>query len=224
MNLLQTNGFLQVNLIDHLESEITPESRVKNSWHNLKEDEYILQKPKYRYRRYSCFKLNLTTLNLEFESSNYFQKAEYNSLFGGVNRIFAPVELDSTFYGFIKPLTLYDYHLFNNNGLIPNGLLVGIHQIRTVAKATSIGQVTPEGLHKDGHEVFAIHLINRNNVSGGSTKLYSNDLELQTTITLEKYLDSLFVQDSKIYHEVTPISVVNENEDGYRDVLIIEFY
>jgi len=224
MTLFEQNGFLLMNLNDSLQSGIPPEWKVKESWNNLQRDRY-LQQASYRERRYSRFTMNLTALELNFESSIYVQAEEYNSLFGGVSRIFAPVELDHIFYHFIKPLTFYDRTFFANRGLLgPNDVSVGIHQIRTIATTQIDGQVTPEGLHKDGHKLFAIHLIDRKNIIGGNTNIYDNQLQLRSTMTLANYLDSLFVEDSKIYHEVTAVAVEHPYQRGHRDVLIIEFY
>lgn len=225
MSLLEENGFFLVNLNDSLQPGILPECKVKESWNNLQPDSYLKHAAKYRERRYSRCIMNLTACELDFESSIYIQTEEYNSLFGGVSRTFAAVELDHVFHDFIKPLTFYVRAVFANRGLLgPKDLSVGIHQIRTIATTHTIGQVTPEGLHKDGHKLFAIHLIDRKNIIGGNTKIYDNEFQLRSTMTLESYLDSLFVQDSRIYHEVTPIAVEHPYEHGHRDVLIIEFY
>jgi hypothetical protein len=197
----------------------------QNFWNNLPIDKYILGDIKYRHRRYSKLSYNFQNKELEFSSSSYFQESQHNSLYGGEFRDFEPV-LPSFLENpiFLKCLNK-DFLFFLSHELIKYKTYeIGIHQIRTVSCSSIESEVTPEGIHKDGHFVFAIHFIDRKNVSGGITKLYNNKKEMISSITLDTFGQTMLIEDNKLYHQVTPIKSLCENTVGYRDVLIIEFY
>ena len=146
-------------------------------------------------------------------------------MFGGKQRTFQPIDTKLLVDTLFLYLLRFDFHFFQKQGLLENKIHdMGVHQIRTIVKTQQSGKVTPEGIHKDGHPVFSIHLVDRQNISGGITNLYNNNLEQVETLELENFCDTLLIQDDALYHEVTPINTESEVNIGFRDVLIIEFY
>lgn len=200
-------------------------ARFKNYWKNMAEDKYLRSSFKYRRRRYSQFEYNSILNEVTDLGSTYYQTKEHNYIFGGQGR-----EFESAGSDFLNdPLFRYflneDYGFFRSHNIVTeNKCQMGVHLMRTVSDLTKDGVVTPEGIHKDGHYAFAIHLIDRDNVKGGTTNLYDNQKVIMTNLTLKKFGETLFVEDDKLYHDVTPISSVEKDLTGTRDVLIIEFY
>ncbi len=198
---------------------------LKRTWNNLEVDEYIESEFKYRLRRYSKLLFDRRTNSLEFLSSKYLQDESYNKLFGGQQRKFFPVSKTVLESESFEKMLVGDFDFFKRQGLLTGFTYeIGVHQMRTVTNGSSRSLVTPEGIHKDGHFAFAIHMINRYNVSGGVTRLYDNNLEFMTEFTLAKFGETLYVNDDMLYHEVTPINNVDRTALGFRDILIIEFY
>lgn len=82
---------------------------------------------------------------------------------------------------------------------------------------------TPEGKHQDGADYIIMFIANRHNVEGGISQVFEKKGEDSFVLIKEKLLDAgqgLFMSDasSNLYHEVTPFSLVNKNEQGYRDL------
>ncbi|RPG31580.1 MAG: hypothetical protein CBB72_012040 [Muricauda sp. TMED12] len=199
--------------------------RFQNYWHNLPEDSYIKGDFKYRQRRYSKFNYNPKSKKLKFLSSSYFQEEEHNNIYGGKDRVFFPLETNLIKDPFLQTFLELDFAFFLDQGLLNERVYeVGVHQMRTISNSSAEGIVTPEGMHKDGHFAFAVHFINRNNILGGTTNLYDNNKSKINSMVLKSFGETLFIEDDKLFHEVTPIRSVDSEQVGYRDVLIIEFY
>ena len=95
--------------------------------------------------------------------------------------------------------------------------------IRIQAKPSEQGNPTPEGKHRDGHNFVAMHLIQRKNVSGGGTTIYNKDEQPLQYVVLRNPLDSVYVEDARVMHSVTPIHSENNIEPGERDVLLVTY-
>lgn len=219
-----------ITVVGYFFSQLKPEiefSKIKfqKYWDYLPADKYIVGKNKFRERKYSQLEYNPHDDILKNIGSVYFQEEEFNDLFGGQYREFSPVDPDFLSSKLFRYLLKFDFQFFLKQCFLINKTYkMGVHQIRTIAKSQQSGLVTPEGIHKDGHPVFALHLVNRQNINGGVTNLYDNDLEKIDAFTLKDFGDTVCINDDMVYHEVTPISQVDENKFGFRDMLIIEFY
>lgn len=216
-------GYQRENLGEYL----SPEDilNVKEHWNDLVVDNYIENEFKYRFRRYSRFRFEREVNALKFLGSNYYQGEDYNKLFGGQTRAFSQVSDTLVESKIFRKFLTTDFDFFQNQGLLTKSTYdIGVHQMRTITNKFSKGLVTPEGIHKDGHFAFAIHMINRSNVADGITRLYDNEMNHLTEFTLTKFGETVFVHDDMLYHEVTPVTNVQKDIDGFRDILIIEFY
>src|SRR5690606_36512610 len=90
---------------------------------------------------------------------------------------------------------------------------------RIVAHPTSAGLPTPEGRHSDGHRFVGMHLVPRDNCTGGLSVVHPEQgppVELMLT----EPLDSLFVADRDVTHEVTAIGTVDGT--AVRDMLLVD--
>jgi hypothetical protein len=64
--------------------------RYKASWNNLRPAPYLVEGRIFRFRRYSVLKWQHAALQLMTPEA-HFQSKQYNSVYGDINRVFAPV-------------------------------------------------------------------------------------------------------------------------------------
>lgn len=198
---------------------------LQNDWDDLELDIYMKDGGHYRRRRYGRFHFIPSSAAITpLPHSPYFQSENYNLFAGGIRRELAPLRDSTTRNRFLHELIRVDFQQFNiEYGRIQHPWVVGIHQIRIIAQVEFHGKPTPEGVHQDGHEIFAVHLIARDNISGGVTRVFDLERNLLNEFTLLNPLDSYYIEDSRVMHEVTPIQVVHGEKQAIRDVLIVEY-
>ncbi len=101
-----------------------------------------------------------------------------------------------------------------------------MHQIRITATTGVQGNPTPEGIHRDNEAYTAQHLIARHNIGDGINYFYGSGAEPTTRPEAvwkqQSYFDSYYF-DRSLWHSVSPIVSGNRDEDGYRDVILIDF-
>ena len=96
-----------------------------------------------------------------------------------------------------------------------------VHQYRVEATKHSEGNPAPEGPHQDGHEIVGIIVLRRHNVEGAKNTLFDLKGHKFKELTLQNN-ECLFIEDGKMLHDATPITVQNfEEGDGYRDYVVI---
>ncbi|TYS30975.1 2OG-Fe dioxygenase family protein [Bacillus pumilus] len=109
-------------------------------------------------------------------------------------------------------------------------LSIAIHHTLVLCIPDQVSSNSPEGIHQDGMDyIVSALVVERNNISGGESIIYGADA---TTPLLNITLQSgqgIFQPDkgTDLWHEVTPISLVDPKQSGYRstigfDVLIME--
>jgi hypothetical protein len=172
-----------------------------------------------RYKRFSQYKLSWEeTSEWQFERlahRDYTTFKKFNSVAGGVRRVYEPIEVDFT--PLIKaaaeeiPLdTSEDWQ-------------INVHQNRTRATGEKPGPLTPEGVHHDGHEYVMIAILRRNNVDGGETRLWKGKdaPEPFWTGTLEPG-QAILLDDRALAHDVTDVTSADGGA-GHRDIVIVAF-
>lgn len=194
------------------ESAINPEA-FKPFFNDLPVDPNI--KGHYRFRRLSRFRVSEHGLD-RLPHGYLFQGKEYNPLVGGIKREFA--ELDDSLVNFdmFTALVL----VFRDFCALRPGADIGVHQIRTTCSPESSGNPAPEGIHRDGADFVCIYSVDRDNIQGGKTHLYTRKNE---NAVFDKILypgELLLVNDRKFFHFTTPIRPVG-NGWGTRDVFVL---
>ena len=101
--------------------------------------------------------------------------------------------------------------------------LVEMHQFRIVADPRRAGLPTPEGRHRDGVDWVAVVLVGRHNVAGGVTAVTDGAGRDLGTFTLETPLDTVLLDDHRVWHGVTPVHPVDDAAPAHRDVLVLTF-
>jgi len=192
-------------------------------WNNLTFDPYMKDGGRYRRRRYGQFILNNASNRLEFlGNAPFFQAEKYNTLNGGVYRQFECLTSEFQQSDLLHEFIRY-FASRQPLSKISTSWLVNVHQIRVECSKGVAGMATPEGVHQDGHRFVAQILIDRRNVEGGESILYSSLENEVARITLKNSLDAIFVDDEKLWHNVTPVVTSPSQMHGYRDMLLLDF-
>ena len=191
------------------------------SWQRLEMDGFMADGGRYRRRRLANF------LALPGQPSHarglhrpHFQASVHNTLNGGVDRWFAPVE-DRMAQSPVC-VGLLDLGRGVADGLHPNTpWFVEMHQFRVEAAPDTPGLPTPEGVHHDGVDVVLIAMLARTNLSGGETLVTDNAGVERARFTLDGMLDLAILDDHRVMHGVTPVEPADSSLPSSRDVLVL---
>jgi hypothetical protein len=181
---------------------------------------------RYRLRRFGRFYLLPAKNELQrLKHAPVFQSSDVNGFAGGIHRDFAPLR-ESTFTNlYLQALIHFDFNCFalSDPGMLQRPWEVWVHQIRITAARASVGRPAPEGIHHDGHDLIAMHLVKRQNVAGGMSYIYDNEKTQLYSCMLEQPLDTLYADDHRVMHNVDPIYASDAEYPAERDVLIIDY-
>lgn len=191
------------------------------SWDHLLPDAYLRDGGHYRQRRYSVFNWQYGKL-MRLPHEPHYQSQYHNAVHGGFNRHFRgwlPTTANNPVFAEIIRWCLQQ---FSTNPA--QNWRIQAHQFRISASATEIGKPTPEGVHKDGADYILIMLMDRQNISGGESHVYDNDMKPVAQCTLQDRGDLLLVNDHAVYHGVTPVVPADKAKPAWRDVLVLTFH
>ncbi|HMB48302.1 MAG TPA: 2OG-Fe dioxygenase family protein [Afifellaceae bacterium] len=166
----------------------------------------------------------------------YFQPISLNSTDGGKRRPFTPLHPAIQRNMVLNELIRFDYWSLP----VPESwsglpVLVGVHQIRLSPECNRPSVATPDHLHRDGEPFTYVHLMHRENVTGGLSYVanpecagthpdHVGDGNILSTFTLENPLDSFVVDDCRVSHHVGEVSkVANAAGKAERSVLLVDF-
>ncbi len=224
---LQQRHFTQVDAASYrLASDLVAAQQIFfQEWNHLEPDNYLRDGASFRHRRFTLFSFDPGSDELlPLPPDTYLQSLDINAYAGGLSRRFAPLRPSAASNKFLHELIRL---LFRQLPIEPDRLshpwLVDIHQIRITATAEEDGQPTPEGPHHDGEEFGVIQLVQRRNVAGGTSTVYSNDQEPVSSHTLDQPMDTLIVWDPHVMHGVSPLRPVDPDKPGIRDTLLIGY-
>ena len=195
------------------------------SWNDLETDEYMADGGRYRRRRYACYAIAGAAIARQPHRPHY-QSRGYNALNGGVDRWFTPVEdriaRDPLLIRFLERLAA-TFAAAAQIPLASASWLVEMHQFRIEADPRQAGLPTPEGMHRDGVDWVAVTLVGRHNVSGGVTAVADEAKRPLGSFTLETPLDTVLLDDHRVWHGVTPVHPLDDSVPAHRDVLVLTF-
>ncbi len=201
--------------------------RLRRDWEHLEPDPYMADGGTYRFRRYGLYQLTAVSGQLtHIPDASFYQSIEINPLNGGEHRYFAPLPADTIKNPFLRELIQFDFAQLTSKKHIEDDWLIGVHQIRILATTGVQGNPTPEGVHRDAENYTAQHLVARHNIDGGINYYYGSGPEPtrrpQAVWKQESYFDSYYF-DRSLWHSVSPITSGIRDEDGHRDVILIDF-
>jgi Uncharacterized protein conserved in bacteria len=85
------------------------------------------------------------------------------------------------------------------------------------------GHPTPEGVHRDGVDFVLVLLVNRENISSGTTTVFDLKGQPLGSFTLTDPFDAALVDDHRVAHGVTPVAPLDPAQPAHRDVLVVTF-
>src|SRR5215813_684301 len=156
---LKDEGFLLIDL-----PPVPPE--VLDSYDDVPLDEYMAHGT--RYKRFSQYKLTPND-NGDWEFKllphrDYTAFRKFNPVAGGIRRTYEPLKVD------FLPLVRRGIAALELDA--SEDWQINVHQNRSRATTEKPGELTPEGIHQDGHEFVMIAILRRHNVAGGETRLW----------------------------------------------------
>ncbi|MDN3921837.1 2OG-Fe dioxygenase family protein [Roseateles violae] len=185
-------------------------------WNDLPPDAYLKDGGRYRFRRHSCFIADGRALTLAPHRAHW-QPLDYNALHGGIERWFEPMAAAALAQPAWQRLLL---------GLarIASGLkgeqpwFIEAHQFR-IDTTDGIGRPTPEGAHRDGVDLVAVFLVDRQGIKGGESRVFEAQGPNGQRFTMSAPWTLLLLDDERVIHETTPIQPTAEH--GHRDTLVV---
>ncbi len=191
------------------------------SWDDLGLDTYMADGGRYRKRRHAVFAVGEGGAERQPRQPHY-QSRDYNTLNGGIERWFEPVQPDIGAGPTMTAVLGFCHALFD--WLKPSKTWhVEVHQFRIEARSGVVGQPTPEGMHRDGVDYVLVLLIGRRNIRSGETSIHDLAGHTLGSFTLTDPLDAALVDDARVMHGVTPVKPVDPTAPAFRDVLVVTF-
>ncbi|WP_424810641.1 2OG-Fe dioxygenase family protein [Roseococcus sp. YIM B11640] len=191
------------------------------SWQRLETDGFMRDGGRYRLRRLANF-LAVPGVpgHLRGLHRPHFQEVVHNTLNGGLDRWFAPVEDETIANPFCQGLLDLGREVADR--LHPGTRwFVEMHQFRVQAQPNSPGHPTPEGVHHDGTDVVLIAMVARTNLLGGETMVTDGERRTLARFTLNGLLDLTILDDRRVMHGVTPVEPADPALPSCRDVLVL---
>lgn len=188
------------------------QKKTKSFWDAIPKDPYV--KEGFRYKTINRYKKS----NGRFVVCPHrplYQSKIFNPTHGDIHRDYEQMKNEP--YS-IKLLTLRFMELCCIDE--ETEVLVQAQRIKTDAKGM-LGHPSVEGFHQDGVSYVGVMCIDRKNIMGGVTqisKTKSDEAVIFSGILLPGQI--VILDDKNVYHYTSPISVINEEEEGYRDVLL----
>lgn len=195
------------------------------SWNDLGIDTYMADAGRYRRRRFAAFRASSAGIVRKPHQPHY-QSRDYNPLNGGIERWFEPVSEAVARHPALTAILQQSQSLFDRMtpaAVRPAAWHVELHQFRIEARPDEAGRPTPEGMHRDGVDWVLVLMVRRENIASGETTIYDLVRRPLGSFTLTAPLDSALVDDSRVYHGVTPVMRLDPLLPAYRDVLVVTF-
>ena len=216
---LKTTGFALIGAADvrhWLHTDAAQLEALHASWDTLPSDAYLKDGGRYRRRRHSCFVVDGDAVQ-QTPHRAHWQPLEYNALHGGMQRWFEPVApATATQPAWTKLLQALGALCSKLKGA--QDWYVEAHQFR-IDTTDGIGRPTPEGAHRDGVDLVAVFLVDRQAVKGGETRVFDAAGPNGQRFTLTQPWSVLLLDDARVIHESTPIQPLGGN--GHRDTLVV---
>lgn len=177
----------------------------------------------YRFRRLSHFRVEEAPDSggavprlTRMPHRRLFQSSSYNPLLGDVVREYP--ELDERLIQ-LDDFQKIVWEFFQFCQLCTPHHEVAVHQIRTTAASNSVGNPAPEGIHRDGVDLVGIFSVQRKEIEGAETHLYTDKTGKPLLSKVLAPGEMLVFRDSQYFHYTTPIQTTADQ--GVRDVFVL---
>jgi len=191
------------------------------SWERLPIDPHLADGGKYRFRRHASFIQELEPDALSLQPYRpHWQPVAFNRLHGGLLRDFAPIEESIAQSDLLRGLIRHFGRIFASAAEPVERWYIEAHQFRIDASSGE-GRPTPEGAHRDGVDFVALVILQRRDLSGGSTTIQANDGTPLCEVTLAEPWAAMLLDDQRVIHGTTPIRA--EGPCPHRDTLVLTY-
>ncbi|MET0517883.1 MAG: 2OG-Fe dioxygenase family protein [Burkholderiaceae bacterium] len=190
-------------------------------WNALPADAYLKDGGRYRFRRHSCFIADGAKQELTLAPHRaHWQPLDYNALHGGIERWFEPMTDAALAQPAWRQLMLGLAGVASRlKGARP--WFIEAHQFR-IDTASGIGRPTPEGAHRDGVDLVAVFLVDRQQIKGGESRVFEAQGPNGQRFTMHAPWTLLLLDDERVIHETTPIQPLQaDGGAGHRDTLVV---
>ena len=193
------------------------------SWDTLGEDTYLASRGCQRRRRHAVFAAPSGGPIEREPDQPHYQSLQYNPLQGDIERWFEPVLPEIAESNSLRAILEFSRSFFT--ALVPAGTAwrIELHQFRIEATAGEPGEPTPEGVHRDGVDYVLVLLIDRHNIAQGTTTIHAEDSHELGHFTLVASLDAALVDDNRVFHGVTAVTLLDPTQPAHRDVLVVTY-
>jgi hypothetical protein len=189
-------------------------------WDRLPPDRYLRDGGRYRFRRHGCFVAEADGQTLaQAPHRPHWQPLAYNALHGGIERHFEPIEPALV----AQPLWRRWLLATAARASALKGAqrwFIEAHVFR-IDTSDGIGRPTPEGAHRDGVDLVAVMLIDRQDIKGAETRVFAAEGRAGQRFTLTEPGSVLWLDDERVIHESTPIQPLQAGGHGHRDTLVV---
>ncbi len=199
---------------------------VLESFSALELDTYALHSGLMRKRRIARFAIEETSSTVvQLPHRPFLQAHRDNRLFGGLPRAFAPMEKAISSSFFLHELLIEDLRFLNkaiDKGEVWEAI---VHQIRVFVSHGKSALPAPEGRHRDGHDYLTVHLVDRNNVTGGNNLVFDGSSEKKPVFscTLLNPLDTIVIDDARMTHDVSALRAIDSKKPAWRSMLLVDY-
>ena len=194
-----------------------------DSWNDLELDTFMADGGRYRKRRHAVYAAAPDGRISRKPHQPHYQARDYNPLNGGIARWFEPVAQDVGDGSSMRTILALCRTLFGSIAPGTRAWHIEVHQFRIEARLGEEGRPTPEGRHRDGVDYVLVLLINRRNITSGTTTIHTLDGRPLGAFTLTDPFDAALLEDARVYHGVTPVEPLDPASPAHRDVLVVTF-
>ena len=185
-------------------------------WRDLPPDAHLRDGGRYRFRRHASFIAEGAVLR-QVPHRAHWQPLDYNALHGGIERWFEPADPRAV------ALPAWSGLLLGLAGIASRlkgeqTWFIEAHQFR-IDTTDGIGRPTPEGAHRDGVDLVAVFLVDRQGIKGGESRIFEAQGPQGQRFTMLEPWTLLLLDDERMIHETTPIQPAAER--GWRDTLVV---
>ena len=191
--------------------------RFAASWNDLHLDTYMADGGRYRRRRHAVYTAAADGSLVRGPHRAHYQTLDYNPLHGGIARWFEPIESAVGEGPTMTTILRLCRIVFGS----VERWDVEVHQFRIEARPDQEGRPTPEGIHRDGVDYVLVMLVARQNVVSGTTTIHDSAGRGLGSFTLTDPFEAVLLNDSQVWHGVTPVESLDPAKAAYRDVLVV---
>jgi hypothetical protein len=170
----------------------------------------------YRFRRLSRFRVQDNQIT-RLAHGRFLQSKAYNPLLGDVVREFA--EIDPALIE-LEDFQKICLEFFDFCQLCTSHREIDVHQIRTMVLPKAIGHPAPEGIHQDGVDIVGIFCVNRQNIAGAETSLFTAKTAPPMFTKILNPGELLVFNDQQFFHFTSSLTT-NIMAPGIRDVFVL---